>query len=124
MKTLKLLFVMTCAGVFLLPGKSSADPANAHVVIDNPTSKGVHYQFKWGADAEWKNMDLQPGSYMDHTKKYNPMGVPSPYISFVRAPGFEGGVYKSYKLNIGWDNRPMRYHFGRNDRDELDLFKD
>jgi hypothetical protein len=124
MKTLKLLFVMTCVGMLLLPGKSFADPANAHVVIDNPTGTMIHYQFKWGDNAGWKYMDLQPGYHMDHTYKYNPMGVPAPYISFVRAQGFEGGLYTSYKLRIGWDKNPSQYHFERNDRGELDLLKD
>jgi hypothetical protein len=123
MKVIQLILIV-CASVIWLPRESFADPTNAHVVIDNSTSKSVHYQFKWGAGAEWKYMDLQPGYHTDHTYKYNPMGVPSPYISFVRAQGFEGRLYKTYQLRIGWNNNPIRYHFERNDRGELDLLKD
>jgi hypothetical protein len=105
------LILMVCVGVFSLPGKSSAgDPAFAHVVIDNPTSKMVYYQFKWGADAEWKDMRLEAGHHMDHTFKYNPMGVPGPYISIANG-GIDGAVHTKYKLDIGWDGNPTRYSF-------------
>ena len=120
MKVIQLI-LMVCVGLFSLPGKSSAgDPAFAHVVIDNPTSNRVHYQFKWGADAEWKDMDLEAGHHMDHTYKYNPMGVPGPYIQIANG-GIDGAVHKSYKLNIGWDDNPTRYYFGPRGN-QLDVF--
>jgi hypothetical protein len=123
MKVIQLILIV-CAGVFSLPGKSSAgDPAYAHVVIDNPTSTMVTYYFKWGANAEWKSKDLQAGYHTDHTYKYNPMGVPALYIQIVTGPrGIEGGGgrEKNYKLRIGWDNNPTRYHFdGSGDHLEL-----
>ena len=121
MKMIQFL-LLVCVGALLLPGTSSADPAFAHVVIDNPTSTKIHYQLRWGDNA-WKDMYLEAAHHMDHTYKYNPMGVLPPHISFVHAQGFEGGVSKSYKLDIGWDNAPVRYHFERNNRGELDLYK-
>jgi hypothetical protein len=110
MKMIQLILIV-CVGVFSLPGRSGAgDPAVAHVVIDNPTSKMVHYKFKWGTDAEWKGEALEAGYHRDHTFKYNPMGVPGPYIQIANG-GIEGAVYKSYKLDIGWDDNPTRYFF-------------
>ena len=114
---------MACASVSWLPGKAFADPAKANVMVSNSTNTRVHYQLKWGNNA-WKDFDVEPGFYYSHTYKYNPMGVLPPHISFVSAPGFEGGLRKSYELRIGWDNNPTQYHFERNDRGELDLFKD
>ena len=54
---------------------------------------------------------MKPGTNTTHRKVYNPKGVPPPYINVATAPGFEGPLYKKYKLNIGWDDKPRRYHF-------------
>jgi hypothetical protein len=106
-----LSILIACACIFLVPGKSFADPERATVLIDNQTGKTIHYQLKWGADGQWKDYTLQAGYEMTHRKKYIPTGVPPPYIQFVAFSTFDGGGSKKYKLDIGWDNNPRRYHF-------------
>ena len=114
--------LIACACLFLLPGASFADPDRATVLIDNRTGKRVTYQFKWGADAQWKDHVLQPGYNTTHRKQYDPKGVPDPYINVATAPGFEGPLYKKYKLDIGWDNKPRRYYFAVRGN-KVDLFE-
>jgi hypothetical protein len=120
-------------------GKSFADPEKATVLIDNRTNARIPYQFKWGADGQWKDYILEGGYYRTHRKKYISTGVPPPYIKFRRSPFFafpglfgirvEGlidvskGENKIYKLGIGWDNDPKRYYFEA-ENNILDLFED
>jgi hypothetical protein len=120
MKTIQSLFVI-CFSIFCLNGTSNADPAKASVLIDNPTAKTVHYQLRWGTTGEWKSFTLQSGFETTHTKKYDPMGVPPPYVLFEQFSTFDGGASKKYKLRIGWDNNPQRYHFSQTNN-KLDLF--
>src|SRR5262249_18473903 len=61
--------LIACTCLFLLPEQSFADPDRATVLIENQTGKRVIYQFKWGADAQWKDFDLQPAK-TGHTGKY------------------------------------------------------
>jgi len=120
---IKQSILVACACLFLLPGKSFADPDRATVLIDNQTGKRVTYQFKWGADAQWKDYVLQPGHNTIHRKSYDPKGVPPPYINVATAPGFEGPLYKKYKLNMGWDNKPRKYRLAVKNN-KVDLFSD
>jgi hypothetical protein len=111
MKILQSVLIV-CACVFLLPGKSFADPERATVLINNPTSKTIHYQLKWGADGEWKDFTLAAGYETTHRKQYISTGVPPPYIHFEAFSTIDGGAGRKYKLDIGWDKNPRRYHFG------------
>jgi hypothetical protein len=115
--------LITCACVFLLSGKSLADPEKATVLIDNQAGKTIHYQLKWGADGQWKDFSLPAGYEMTHRKKYIPTGVPPPYIRFEAFSTFDGGAGRKYKLDIGWDSNPRRYHFEVNNN-TLHFFKD
>jgi hypothetical protein len=103
--------VIACACAFLLPANSFADPERATVLIDNQSGKTIHYQLRWGTDGQWKDFTLAPGYETTHRKKYVPTGVPPPYIQFVAFSTFDGGGSRQYKLDIGWDNNPRRYHF-------------
>src|SRR5262245_5465462 len=115
--------LIVCAGAFLFPGQSFADPEKATVLINNPTGKTVHYQLKWGTDGQWKDYQLQAGYEMTHRKKYISTGVPPPYIKFEAFGTFDGGATRSYKLDIGWDGNPRRYHFSSKNN-ELAFYKD
>jgi hypothetical protein len=110
MKIMRSLLIV-CACVFLFSGNSLGDPERATVLIDNPTNKTIHYQFKWGPDGQWKDFALAAGYETTHRKRYMPTGVPPPYIRFSAFSTFDGGAERNYKLDIGWDNNPRRYHF-------------
>jgi hypothetical protein len=120
---IKQSILIACGCLSLLPGASFADPERATVLIENQTGKRVTYQFRWGADAPWKDFVLQPGFNTTHRKQNDPKGVPPPFINVATAPGFEGPLFKKYKLNIGWDNKPRKYHFAVKDN-KVDLFSD
>jgi hypothetical protein len=120
MKALNIIFI-ACACMLLQAGTSLADPAKAAILIDNPSGKAVTYQYRWGSEGPWKIMKLNSGFHVTHTKNYNPMGVPPLSVLFEQFSTFDGGASKTYKLTMGWDNNPRRYHFNvRNNK--LDLF--
>ena len=102
--------LVACACLFLLPGKSFADPARATVLIDNQSGRTVVYEYKWGSEP-WKVDNLQHGRHVTHGKPYDPKGVPPMYVRFATAPTFDGGAKKTYTLVMGWDNQPKRYCF-------------
>ena len=110
MKTIQSLLIV-CACVFSISGSSLADPERATVLIDNPTNKTIHYQFKWGPEGQWKDYALAAGYETTHRKIYIPTGVPPPYIRFSAFSTFDGGAERKYKLDIGWDSNPRKYHF-------------
>jgi hypothetical protein len=116
-------FLIVCACVFSISGNSLADPERATVLIDNPTNKTIQYQLKWGADGQWKDFTLAGGYETTHRKKYIPTGVPPPYIRFSAFSTFDGGAERKYKLDIGWDNNPRRYHFQVNNN-TVSFYKD
>ena len=105
--------LIACAVLFLMSQTLFADlgPKRAAVELDNQTGRKVIYQFKWGADAEWKDFVLQPDHNTTHSRRYDPKGVPTPYIRVMTAGGIDGGVYKPYTLHMGFDNKPQRYQF-------------
>jgi hypothetical protein len=115
--------LIICACVFLAPASSFADPERATVLIDNQAGKTIHYQLKWGADGQWKDYALTAGYETTHRKKYISTGVPPPYIRFEAFSTFDGGAGRRYKLDIGWDNNPRRYHFEVKDN-TICFFKD
>jgi hypothetical protein len=103
--------LIVCVCLFVLPGKSFADPERATVLVRNPTGKQIHYEVKWGSDGQWKGFVLNAGRATTHWKRYISTGVPPPYIKFEAFSTFDGGAGRKYKLGIGWDNNPRQYHF-------------
>lgn len=87
-----------------------ADPQRAAVQIENSTGRRIQYQFKWGADGKWKDFLLEKGKIMTHSRAYDPMGTPTPYINIATHGNIDGAVYKRRELYMGFDNNPRRYY--------------
>lgn len=112
MKLAKQLVVVTiaCVSLFLMSEASFASPQKPSVRIDNRTGKTVIYKLKWGGD--WKEHSLEAGHYVDHSRRYDPKGVPDPQIMVRTAGGIDGGTYTK-PTRLDWGPRQPRggYYF-------------
>ena len=122
MKIIKSLLIL-CVCVFPLSGNSLADPERATVLIDNPTNKTIHYQFKWGPEVNGRITPWRLAMKRHIGKNIFPQGFRHRTFDFSAFSTFDGGAERKYKLDIGWDNNPRRYHFQVNNN-TVSFYKD
>src|SRR5262249_32554502 len=77
----------------------AGDSHYALITIQNPTSRPIHYEFRWGQDAAWTRITVPAYDSWRHWYEYkfpNQNSSPPPYIRFDAGGG--AGISREYHL--------------------------
>ena len=128
MNAVKHLVMAAGLAVAMMGGMvSQGQAAQVSLVLRNPTSETIHYQFKWGSDGTWKNYTLEPGIKRAHYFDFDEDEVaPAPYVRFDCIANDADITYKTYHLTSwevrnSFNGKPYIFQW---DGRLLDLYKD